>query len=155
MRYCSQRRIIIMILYCWILICTACAMDDSDRCSGDLLWNRETLTCVAAPEDAGTDSDHSNDPTDAGLSDGSTTGTEGLNEPCHGNQDCASFDEDYCVINPLQPDQEGYCTITDCTKGNCPDGYQCCDCTNQAGYPIACFKDADAALISAICNWCE
>ncbi len=148
-----------------ILFTASCAMDDKHRCGDDLLWEPESMTCVTSSDDTEdtVDSDSTTEQSmDAGAGDAGSDsgdvadsdGESGLDEPCWNDDDCASYDTKYCALNPLTPDDPGYCTFLDCQPSECPGGYQCCDCTNMDGYPVACVKDADAALLMALCNSC-
>lgn len=130
---------------------SGCSVADEDRCVDGYYWAEEYLSCLPDPE-GDTDTETGTDDPDAGPDDG---GTElGLGEECSGDPDCASFEADYCITNPMAPDDPGYCTIESCVAADCPDGWQCCDCTGL-GWVQACMDDANATTAAAYGCTCE
>jgi hypothetical protein len=135
-----------------------CSIDDGDRCPDGYFYVPEILACCVEGEvyvaDAGICREPPEPPdTETDEDDGGADGGDpsGLWEPCNAQEECEGFDADYCAINPLT--DEGYCTI-ECEVGDCPDGSQCCDCTNE-DYPIACILDEDVPMIEMVCVGCE
>ncbi|MDJ0761621.1 MAG: hypothetical protein QNJ97_01425 [Myxococcota bacterium] len=83
----------------------------------------------------------------------------GIGEPCLSDRDCPCYGANFCLKYFLDPEQEGICTIKDCTFGNCPVGFVCCDCSNsQQLLPqfrvIACVLEQGAEELMSICS-CE
>ncbi len=117
----------------------ACQIADKDRCPDYLVWSSSYKSCVPIAEDD-TDSDTTN-----GTDSETDGGVSGLGNECVDQPDCAPYDADYCAINPLTPNDPGYCTIFDCVAGDCPGDYQCCDCTEQGADAAVCMNADDAA----------
>ncbi|MCP4679959.1 MAG: hypothetical protein GY854_31600 [Deltaproteobacteria bacterium] len=100
--------------------------------------------------DAGAEMDSGGD-TDTGT--GTDTGdapAEGFGEYCTSSDDCVDFSPgNFCAIDPTT--QDGYCTVENCVSEDCPEAWQCCDCS---GVPIvgwfACVTDSDADFVSTI-----
>jgi hypothetical protein len=73
----------------------------------------------------------------------------GLGVSCEGDEDCAGFEADTCLINAYLT--EYYCTIIDCTAEQCEGDYQCCDCTGTAGFDATlCLSAQDASMASSM-----
>ena len=117
------------------LIC-GCNISDSERCgdSDKFYYNKDSKKCLLneTTDDGGTP--------DSGDDDLPT----GMGEPCKEDSECEAFEANGCAVNDLRPD-DGYCTIKNCTPGECPHTYQCCDCS-IANMGVACSRDADAEL---------
>ncbi len=145
-----------------------CGFPEDMRCPDGFMYHEESATCLSEEELAqdtetetatDTETDHGQD-LDGGA-DGTVEDTDtdtgdvfdGIGTPCADDAACASFNTDYCAVNPLTG--EGYCSAMDCDSGGCPDGYKCCDCTNsQSPLPgvvvpqvVACLTDDDVTLV--------
>ncbi|MCP4601770.1 MAG: hypothetical protein GY847_14845 [Proteobacteria bacterium] len=141
-----------------VLTAISCSIDDSDRCPSGYTWAEDYLSCIEVPTDtedtAGldTESETSTD-LDAGPFDGGIDTDEpdiGYGTECFDDSHCASFTADFCNTSPIAPNDPGYCTTRDCSPGDCPDGYQCCDCRDtifQAKKTV-CLNDEQAAQVS-------
>ncbi len=126
-------------------------MNCTDKTCGDS-ESIETDPNGNADADADMDSDVDAD-TDADADSDSDTGdhTGGFGASCTEDDEvCAEFEiATDCVMIPLTA--EGYCTVENCTAEDCPETWQCCDCTNSSILVWnACVKDEDAVLASGI-----
>jgi hypothetical protein len=113
--------------YFVLLILTAiclfgCTIDDEDRCPGGLEWNADVQACQEIKD----------------LPDGGADG--GYWEPCESNADCASYEADYCMVNPMS-DEPGVCLFQDCDPTSCPQDSLCCDCSVLM-MPVICIPEA-------------
>lgn len=113
----------------------ACELSDGKRCAGDLLWDDAVHLCYAPPA---TDAATSDETDDAGTS--STFGTL-----CNGDEEC-SGEVDFCLFNPMAPNDPGMCTLENCKAEDCPDAFECCDCTSLK-LPTACVRETDASTL--------
>jgi hypothetical protein len=102
-----------------------CTISDEDRCPDGLEWNGDIQVCQEIQE----------------LPDGGTgdASAGGYLEPCEGNEDCASYEADYCLYNPMG-DDPGICLLQDCTAGSCPEDSLCCDCSGMMA-PFICLPE--------------
>jgi hypothetical protein len=130
------------------LLIVGCTISDADRCGKGLIWDDKVKGCLEeipdtesatdtetdTETDTATETDTEND--DAGNQ--STFGT-----PCFSNEVCTG-EVDFCQLNVLTPDDPGLCTVDNCVPADCPDAFQCCDCS-IFGQNITCIPD-DAAL---------
>ena len=133
----------------------ACTFSDDERCADGFVFYKPYWGCL--PADGGNDQDASTDqetdfPTDQEKDGGDDSGTTttGLGESCTKEGDCANYQANYCVINPLEPGEPGYCTYSNCKPQSCPVSYQCCDCS-AFGFWIACVTSADAEEAKKYC----
>jgi hypothetical protein len=139
-----------------VFLATACTMSEDERCPKGYQYISEIKVCCLEEDDKGNEiiwdgkkcapvvPEDTNPPeTD------SAELPEGLGVSCTQSGDspeCQGKEADFCALNPLSP-ADAYCTTVDCTPGNCPSGYQCCNCDQATLIPKehACLKDADAA----------
>ncbi len=138
---------------------SSCTVDDEDRCLNGYDWDPEVLTCRKIEKDTDTSTAATDVAQDAGEDSGTTGDSDGnlpsgYLEPCEKQGDCAAYEADYCLINPLEPEQSA-CVTQNCTPGSCPAGSICCDCTTVT-YPIMCLPDEATAesLLTTMCD-CE
>ncbi len=138
---------------------SSCTVDVEDRCLKGYDWDPEVLTCRPAETHTDTDTGPAEVVQDAGDDSGATedsTGDlpSGYLEYCQTQGDCAAYDADYCLVNPLDPAQSA-CVTQNCTPGSCPAGSICCDCTSVT-YPIMCLPDeaTEEQLLTTMCD-CE
>ncbi len=123
---------------------------DEDRCLEGFTYDSEENECVP-DEDAGVGVDAA--PVDAEVTaDASTPGEDGgtisgLWDDCETAAECTG-DADYCAYSPQG--QVGYCTVTGCTAGSCPTGFQCCDCS-AVSWPVMC-ADETNTMIPMFCT---
>jgi hypothetical protein len=154
-----------------------CTIDDGDRCPDGMRWNAEyascecpvgdgyyletdpddpadaeCLPCVAESTSPDCDTDTDTGDTETDTPDGGDD--SGIGTTCSSSEDCADFEADYCALNPLAPEDPGYCTFENCESGECPDGYQCCDLTGL-GLTVACLTDVDAEQAEGFGATCD
>jgi hypothetical protein len=113
--------------YLVLIILTAnclfgCTISDEDRCPDGLEWNSTVQACQEIQV----------------LPDGGADG--GYLAECAGNEDCASFEADYCMYDPFG-DDPGICLYQDCTANSCPAASVCCDCSVLM-MPVICIPEA-------------
>ena len=114
------------------LVLAGCFYDTS----GDAVDAGDTDTSTGADTDVDADSD-----ADGGG--GTDTGPSGLGDACtQSGGECAGFDADFCLYNPMDPTQ-GVCTTTGCLADGCPDTY--CDCTSATYFFTDLCASADYA----------
>ena len=127
-------------------LCTAgCTPSDSERCGDDFTY--QDGMCQA---DGDTDSSSDTGSGDDGGVDGGDDLPTGMGEVCAGEEDCAGYEADYCLMQP--GDDEGVCTVQDCSvdPDDCPDGYICCDFSIPA-VPNFCATDEQYAELGSMC----
>jgi hypothetical protein len=116
----------------------------------------DTHTDCPHSGDADTDTDADTD-ADAGGDSGTDTETDvgsGLGTVCGSSTDCAAFEANFCAISPLAPSDPGYCTFENCSAGECPTPYLCCDLSGL-GYGIACLNEEDTATATGFGATCD
>lgn len=146
-----------------LLVLCSCSMDDEDRCPEGFYYHSKTRTCL---EDTGESKD--NKSASDGEYDSSIDGNRvdqdataedtrpsGLGKSCTTMEDCTPYEEDYCSYNDMAG--AGYCTIANCSFGECPAGYQCCDCSNATislggEIDIMCINDEQASLAESVAS---
>jgi len=80
----------------------------------------------------------------------------GLGTPCADDTDCADLEAAACALNPMAPDDPGYCTIEDCVAEDCTGDYQCCDCSASSMVDgVFCASAEDASMVGAYGCTCE
>lgn len=126
-----------------VSVVSGCVVSDDDRCPG-LVWDAEVSACYAPDTDTETTSD-------SGADAGDTP--SGFGTPCFSNDACTS-EVDFCQLNILTPDEPGICTVVDCVPMDCPETYQCCDCS-KLGQNITCIPDEGAVQAAAFGCTCE
>ncbi len=154
-------------------VLAACTMADDDRCPPGTVYISEGKYCIdedtgsdgdadadadadAGDADADADADAGDADADADADAGDDGGDDGipsgLGEICTTDDDCESYESDYCAIDPTTG--SGICTTLDCAPGECPEGYQCCDCTESSLLPpkVVCIPDDQAALAGSVAN---
>ena len=128
-----------------LLFLSGCALADSDRCSGGLVWDEKVKLCHPGTETDG-DTASETDSTDSGENDTSLDAGDGtavtFGTPCTDDVSCTG-EVDLCLKNPLAPNDPGICTLENCTADDCPDTFLCCDC-GSLGAEIACMPEAEA-----------
>ncbi len=133
-----------------------CTMADEDRCPPGTEYVTSGKYCrdIDTGGDGDTDTDSDADADAGDAADGSATDgpPSGMGETCMVDDDCEGYEADYCGIDPLSG--SGICTVLDCNPGECPDGYQCCDCTQSTLVPqeVACIPDDLAGLAATAAN---
>ncbi len=122
-------------------------ISDEDRCLDGFTYDPQENVCVEnvdagvdAQVDAQVDAETSADASGVGP-------ISGLWDDCETSGDCTG-DADHCAYSDMG--QVGYCTVTDCTAGSCPDGFWCCDCT-AVEWPVMC-ADETNTMISTFCT---
>ncbi len=96
----------------------------------------------SADGDSDSDSDADADAGDAGDT--------GIGTECSSDEDCADLEADLCAQDPSDPDAAGYCTIENCSPGECPASYQCCDCQGVAEIDsVFCATSEDAEMLES------
>ncbi len=88
---------------------------------------------------------------DAGLDTPEGDPESGLGMSCRTDANCEDYEADFCITDPMNPKAPGYCTYIHCSPGECPSGWQCCDCTKSGLVPddfriAACFDQNKAQL---------
>lgn len=139
-------------IYKPILLLTAlamaagCEISDGDRCPDGYDWDAEVKACLEQDTDTGPDGDTDTDDPDAGTDGGDS---DGLGEECFSDDECAGFDADHCVLNPLAPSDPGYCSYEGCDTedDDCPSPYICCDCTGLGIEDTSCVTLTDAETV--------
>jgi hypothetical protein len=141
-----------------IMICLVCVfgceLSESDRCKGGLVWDEAVKLCRVQVVDSG-DEPGTGDTSvpDAGPDAGEDTGEDTSDDaatfgtPCTGNEECLG-EINFCLTNPLAPGDPGICTIENCTAGDCPEAYRCCDCSIW-GAAVACMPEENASTAAA------
>ena len=146
-----MKRLLINLLLLFTI--AGCELSDGDRCKGELVWDKRVKLCHfpdSTNEENDTALQQGSGTTDAAI-DSSTGSTFG--SMCATNADC-NGDVDYCLIDPLNPNDPGVCTLENCVPDDCPADYQCCDCS-ALGATIACVPNAavgTATLIGCQCT---
>ncbi len=135
---------------------TAGCLGSDEICPDGYEYNRHLGVCVGVATDDGGSSNPAGDAGSGGFDGG---GPNGMGEPCVDDSDCETYEADTCALNPMIPG-EGYCTVVDCTPGQCAPGFQCCDCTGSDMVPAEtvvklCLKDAEAEMSSFVGCGCE
>ena len=103
-----------------------CAFEDDERCPDGYQWNPDRNYCVMEEEieeDGGPGADSGSVEcveNEAGL--------DGLDQECFSDADCAGCTADYCLLNPMTPDDPGGCTLSGCESAGCGPDHLCCDC---------------------------
>ncbi|MCU0662382.1 MAG: hypothetical protein MUC50_08675 [Myxococcota bacterium] len=152
------------------LVVSACTLSDDERCPSGYAFDTETKTCkskdcgegfvfneqtlLCEEIDTGPGTDSGND------TDGEPLCGQGheLGDECDSDGDCTPC---VCFKNPLHLSDPGYCTQQDCAPGNCPGGYNCCDCTKselaqQMGLDrVACVTESDATVAAGAGCECD
>lgn len=132
------------VVLCVLVLLAGCTPSDSERCGEGFTY--QDGMCQPA-DDAG-----SADDTDSAEDDGGDGGDlpTGMGEICAGDEDCADYEADYCLMQP--GDDEGVCTVQNCSvdPDDCPDGYLCCDFTIPS-VPNFCVTDAQFAELGSMC----
>lgn len=102
--------------------------------------------------DTGTGTGTGAAPGDAGDSDTGGSGGEpsGLGAACTGEEACAGYDADYCLMDPTNTATPGICTVRGCDTKGCPSAYLCCDCS-ALQMEIMCVPEAASGTIAAFC----
>jgi hypothetical protein len=128
------KHLVIVAIFMFLLSCT---IADEDRCESGYTWDSKVKSCRKNPDtDVETDSATNTDldsgaaTDDGGPGTDQDTGPAGLGEVCtkDGNE-CAGYDiANYCAYDPTNPTASGICTIQNCSPGDCPAQYQCCNC---------------------------
>ena len=138
-------RHLLLVMLVALATATGCDIDDADRCPVGYDWSPEAKACIEQDTDTDSDTDTGIDG-DAGTDGG---GSDGLGAECFGDDDCEDFDADYCVLNPLAPDDPGYCSYAGCETSNdtCPAPYICCDCTGLGIEDTSCVTPEDAETV--------
>ncbi len=141
-------------VFLFVCALASCKVADEDRCPEGYEYVRKRMYCRLPKNIDDNQSKHA----DAGAAEGGvgggddTSDSEMLNigEACSSDDEC-SGPADYCVTTT-----SGYCTITGCSAGGCPDSYVCCDCSDVEDYgDSACLTTGDAALAPLIGCICE
>jgi len=135
-----------------------CTIADEDRCIDGYTWNPHTRGCYEDTNQAVDTSGDTQGLADAGA--GDAGGSDGMSEPsgfkesCFTQEDCASYEANYCLKNPTTTDP-GMCTVQDCAVGTCPDNAKCCDCTTIT-LPVLCIPEEALAdsILSSMCENC-
>ncbi len=151
------------------LFVLGCQISDDDRCARGWVWDESVRACRAVDTDTspvgdtgtGTASEPGDDAGDGSV-DGSpdTGGTEAETEtgptfgtPCFADTECTGA-VSFCQLDIRKPGEPGICTIRDCVASDCPDGFQCCDCSHL-GQSISCLPDEgaeEAASFTCVCS---
>jgi hypothetical protein len=151
----------------FVIICLAasgCTVDDSDRCSGDYIWDSHQAACID-PTDTGTSTATADDTT-TGSSDTTSdllndtaSDTEiktGIGEPCSSDADCAKWPKyKKCLKDPTDLSKPGICTLENCQAADCPAGYKCCDCSASVflKWPLPiCIDNVNAQKLTTLCT---
>ncbi len=142
-----------------LLVSLGCTIADEDRCISGYTWNPNTRGCYEdtneAPVDTSSDTLGLPDSGagEAGVGDGMNE-PSGFKESCVTQEDCASYEANYCLKNPTTPDP-GMCTVQNCNVGECPDQAKCCDCTTIT-LPVLCIPEEALtdSILSSMCDNC-
>jgi hypothetical protein len=146
------------------LVTASCSIANDDRCPSGYFWKDDYMSCLPIV-DSGTDTDTDTD-TDTGTdgdtdteNDGGSLDDSGAPKPgfgieCTDESACEDYLADYCIVSPLAPTEPGYCTVENCSASDCPDGWQCCDCTALT-WVKACMDDENAATAASLKCTCE
>lgn len=122
----------------------ACSLTDDERCPGGFEFHSPSETCLKSadtdkPPVTSSDGGDGSTDTDTGLE-------PGIGLPCQNHGDCAEYQADFCVLNPVS--KNNYCSMEPCTDTGCPEEYICCDCTDspldQVQHASACLTTDDA-----------
>lgn len=135
-----------------IMMAAGCGLPDEDRCPGGYTYNPDKLACEKNETgDSQAGSDNASDTATDSIGDDTPTG---IGQECADNDDCADFEADVCAVNPMT--KVGYCTIVDCSPGECPSGYQCCTCAGEDKTRDICLTDTQAGLATQVgtCSSC-
>jgi len=129
---------------CSALVTWSCTPEDSERCGDDYTY-QDGMCQPLGDTDSSSDSD-----TDDAGADGGDELPSGMGEVCAGEEDCAGYEADYCLIQ--MGEEEGVCTIQDCSvdPDDCPDGYLCCDFSIPS-VPNFCATDERFADLGTMC----
>ncbi|MCP4600288.1 MAG: hypothetical protein GY847_07110 [Proteobacteria bacterium] len=115
-----------------ILSILALCCEDQGGCPPGFMYMPEYQLCINLPssniQDGGFGIDAAAD------AQGDTSGS-GLGVTCRTSADCEDYEADFCITDPMNPDDPGYCTFIDCAPGGCPSGWECCDCTQSGIVP--------------------
>jgi hypothetical protein len=129
------------------LLLVSCTVPENQRCPDGYEYRDDWKVCIRIPEEAstggvagaaGAGGSAANGASSAGAA-GTAEGTPdevALGDACFDQGDCGGS-VDYCLLNPLTPDDPGICTIADCSAPACGGDYVCCDCDSVAlvGWP--------------------
>lgn len=156
-----------------LMLFFGCSIADEDRCGDGLWWDESVQACRPVDTDtsAGSDTGTANDggPGDSDGGDGGADSAFGgdtatpaatetgptFGDECTTDADCTGAKvASFCQLNPLTPGEPGFCTLRDCVPGDCPDGYQCCDCSHLNNV-ISCVPDEGAAQAEAYTCVCS
>lgn len=139
----SQRHIVALFFVTLVVPFVSCTMTDEDRCPKNFKYDPDVSACRLLEDledtDVDTDQDTDEDTDDGGIGDASTDDeVTGMGEECFKNgHECDSYDANHCLYDIREPGKPGFCTIKNCTQGDCPDGYQCCNIIIS----VACMPD--------------
>ncbi len=128
-----------------MLFVTACEMDAADRCTDQYEWNAEQAACIL--------------PVDTDVIDTVPPDTspvqDGLGDPCYKDEECTDSANNYCLLDPTNPDAEGMCTFSNCTYDDCGGDFECCDCTSFTILKWDKPYCVDAASADALVSYCS
>lgn len=126
----------------------ACTIADDDRCPEGWEYRPIPKLCYLI------EAEDTEEPGDTETEDGGGDDAgDNFGIPCSNDLDCQDGVADYCMA---EPNSDGICTYTNCTPGSCPQGFQCCNCSNFMGLPIMCVSDAQVdAFMGKTCTSCD